>query len=250
MPKGQPKKRYSPEFKIKVIETMRKEGLSHKEAARRFEILAHDAVAKWERIYLEEGKEGLYIERRGRKSTGRPKKLKKEVEEDLIAEVQRLRAENAYLKKIECLGFRKGTAREKSQVIWELRHEFKVWLLIDVAGIPRSTYYYYSKQFDSPKPDKYADIKAEIRRIYDESKGRYGYRRITKELKKKFVINHKTVQKLMRKMGIFCRVRMHKYNSYKGDVGKIAPNLLERDFKADKLKLDGLSPVDYRHKAA
>ena len=38
----------------------------------------------------------------------------------------------------------------------------------------------------------------------------------------------------MRKMGIFCSVRMHKYNSYKGDVGKIAPNLLERNFKADK----------------
>ena len=119
-------------------------------------------------------------------------------------------------------------------MIWELRHEFKIWLLIDIAKIPRSTYYYYSKQFDSPKPDKYAEIKSEIRRIYDESKGRYGYRRITKELKKKYVINHKTVQKLMRKMGIFCRVRMHKYNSYKGSVGKIAPNLLERDFKADK----------------
>ena len=119
-------------------------------------------------------------------------------------------------------------------MIWELRHEFKIWLLIDIAKIPRSTYYYYSKQFDSPKPDKYAEIKSEIRRIYDESKGRYGYRRITKELKKKYVINHKTVQKLMRKMGIFCRVRMRKYNSYKGSVGKIAPNLLERDFKADK----------------
>lgn len=119
-------------------------------------------------------------------------------------------------------------------MIWELRHEHKIGLLIEIADIPRSTYYYYSKQFDHPKPDRYAEIKTEIRHIYDESKGRYGYRRITKELKKKFVVNHKTVQKLMRKMGIFCRVRMHKYNSYKGDVGRIAPNLLERDFKADQ----------------
>lgn len=119
-------------------------------------------------------------------------------------------------------------------MIWELRHEHKVGLLIDIAKIPRSTYYYYSKQFDNPKPDKYAAIKAEIRRIYDECKGRYGYRRITKELRNKYKINHKTVQLLMRKMGIFCRVRMKKYNSYRGDVGKIAPNLLERDFKADK----------------
>ena len=60
-------------------------------------------MRRWERIYLEEGPEGLYIERRGRKSTGRPKKLKPEVEEDLIAEVQRLRAENAYLKKLRAL---------------------------------------------------------------------------------------------------------------------------------------------------
>lgn len=104
MPKGQPNKRYTPEFKIKVVETMRDEKLSYKETAREFDIPQGDkTVATWERIYLEEGKEGLYIERRGRKSTGRPTKIKKEVEEDLIAEVQRLRAENAYLKKLNAL---------------------------------------------------------------------------------------------------------------------------------------------------
>ena len=103
MPKGQPNKRYTPEFKIKVVETMQKEHLSYREAARQFEIPNHTMVARWERIYLEEGAEGLSIERRGRKSTGRPAKLKTEVEEDLIAEVQRLRAENAYLKKLNAL---------------------------------------------------------------------------------------------------------------------------------------------------
>ena len=103
MPKGIPNKKYTAEFKIKVVETMRKEELSYREAARQFEIPDHKMVAKWERIYLEEGAEGLQIERRGRKSTGRPPKLKKEVEEDLIAEVQRLRAENAYLKKLNAL---------------------------------------------------------------------------------------------------------------------------------------------------
>jgi transposase InsO family protein len=120
-------------------------------------------------------------------------------------------------------------------VIWELRHEHKLVLLIDIAGIPRSTYYYYSKQFKADKPNKYAEVETEIRRIYDESKGRYGYRRITEKLRgTSYYVNHKTVQRLMRKMGIFCKVRMRKYNSYKGEVGKIAPNLLERDFKADK----------------
>ena len=103
MPKGIPNKRYTPEFKIKVVETMHKEKLSYRETARQFEIPDHKMVARWERIYLEEGAEGLCIDRRGRKSTGGQPKLKKEVEEDLISEVQRLRAENAYLKKLNAL---------------------------------------------------------------------------------------------------------------------------------------------------
>ena len=100
MPKGKPNKRYTPEFKIKVVETMHREKLSYRETARQFDI-SNSRVTAWERIYLEEGAEGLYIERRGRKSTGRPPKIKKE--ENLIAEVQRLRAENAYLKKLNAL---------------------------------------------------------------------------------------------------------------------------------------------------
>ncbi len=102
MPKGKPNKRYTPEFKIKVVETMHKEKMSSYEANREFDV-PRSVLQRWERIYLEEGKESFYIERRGRKSTGRPPKMKKEVEEDLIAEVQRLRAENAYLKKLNAL---------------------------------------------------------------------------------------------------------------------------------------------------
>ena len=104
MPKGIANKRYTGEFKQKVVETMMQEKLSYKEAARQFEVGDDKRVAAWERIYLEEGPEGLYIERRGRSSKGRPpKKLKPEVEEDLLAEVQRLRAENDYLKKLNAL---------------------------------------------------------------------------------------------------------------------------------------------------
>ena len=103
MSKGKPNKRYTPEFKIKVVKTMQEEKLSYHEAARQFDVRDHHSVARWERIYLEEGEEGFYVERRGRKSTGRSTKLKQKVEEDLIAEVQRLRAENAYLKKLNAL---------------------------------------------------------------------------------------------------------------------------------------------------
>ena len=86
-----------------VVETMQKEGLSYCEAARKFEVPSDTSVASWERIYLTEGAEGLAVERRGRGSKGRPAKLPSEVEEDLLAEVQRLRAENAYLKKLNAL---------------------------------------------------------------------------------------------------------------------------------------------------
>ena len=83
--------------------------------------------------------------------------------------------------------------------------------------------------------DKYKAAKAEITAIYHENKGRYGYRRITMELHRRgFSLNHKTVQRLMKEQGLVCHVRMKKYRSYKGEVGKIAPNLLKRDFHAEK----------------
>ena len=86
-----------------VVETMQEEKLSYSETARRFEVSSHCRIQNWEQIYLSEGPEGLAIERRGRGSKGRPRKLPKETEEDLIAEVQRLRAENAYLKLLQTL---------------------------------------------------------------------------------------------------------------------------------------------------
>ena len=83
--------------------------------------------------------------------------------------------------------------------------------------------------------DKYESVKEEITAIYHENKGRYGYRRITAELSnRKLPLNHKTVQRLMKEPGLVCRVRMKKYCSYKGEIGKIALNLLNQDFHADK----------------
>ena len=103
MPKGIADKRYTPEFKKMVIETMREKKLSYRETARRFEINSHHRIQDWERIYLTDGPEGFTVERRGRGSKGRPRKLSKEVEADLLAEVQRLRAENEYLKNLQAL---------------------------------------------------------------------------------------------------------------------------------------------------
>jgi len=103
MPKGVPNKRYTVEFKQNVIEHMIKNKLSYSETARIFEVNDHHRIQAWERVYLEEGAEGFKIERRGRGNKGRPRQLPKKVEEDLLAEVQRLRAENDYLKKLNAL---------------------------------------------------------------------------------------------------------------------------------------------------
>lgn len=104
---------------------------------------------------------------------------------------------------------------------------------MDIANLPRSTYYYHLKVID--KPDKYSTAKSEIMRIFHDNKERYGYRRITLELKKNgMLINHKTVARLMKQLNIACKVRIKKYKSYKGKVGKIAPNLINREFSAAK----------------
>jgi len=85
------------------------------------------------------------------------------------------------------------------------------------------------------RQDKYKEVKKKIEKIFDENKGRYGYRRITLELKNQgYPINHKTVSKLMKQIGLKCEVRMKHYRSYRGEVGKAAPNLLDRDFKASQ----------------
>jgi transposase-like protein len=109
--KGTKNKVYDLEFKLNVVERMLKEKLSYRETIRLFDLGKQGCggsfamLQRWERAYLEEGVEGLMKERRGKNNpkAGRPPKLDKAVEEDLIAEVQRLRAENEYLKKLHAL---------------------------------------------------------------------------------------------------------------------------------------------------
>ena len=103
MAAGRQNNRYTAEFKQEVIETMMREKMSYRETAREFNIKDHTRIMAWERIYLTEGPEGFAVERRGHGSTGRPRKLPQAVEEDLLAEVQRLRAENDYLKNLQAL---------------------------------------------------------------------------------------------------------------------------------------------------
>ena len=124
---GRKNKVYSAEFKIGVIMDMREHNLGYRETARKYRLVrqSESSVAsmlhRWERIYLEEGAEGLMKERRGRACSagvtrkGRPPKLDKKVEEDLIAENQRLRMEIEYLKKLDALVQKRLQEEKKKQ---------------------------------------------------------------------------------------------------------------------------------------
>lgn len=103
--------------------------------------------------------------------------------------------------------------------------------LLKVAGLARSTFYYQQAVLQAQ--DKYAEPKARIRELFAQHKGRYGYRRITMALRQAgMIVNHKTVQRLMKVMGLKSLVRPKKYRSYKGAVGRVAPNVLQRQFQA------------------
>ncbi|VFR31174.1 Mobile element protein [plant metagenome] len=105
--------------------------------------------------------------------------------------------------------------------------------MLRAAKLSRSTFYYHLKAQGAV--DQYAALKAKIRAIYTRHKGRYGYRRITATLRQAGqCVNHKTVQKLMQALGLKSLVRPKKYRSYRGEVGHVAPNLLARQFKADR----------------
>lgn len=97
----------------------------------------------------------------------------------------------------------------------------------------RSVYYYHLSAAQQAEP--YLEVRAQIKAIFHQHKGRYGYRRVHLELRnQEHYLNPKTVQKLMGQMKLKSTVRPKRYQSYKGTVGKIAPNQLSREFNAEK----------------
>lgn len=116
-------------------------------------------------------------------------------------------------------------------MVQELRRKYPLLLLLSIAQLPRATFYYHLKL--QGKPDKHKELKQKVKDIFHEHRGRYGYRQITLALRNEGIIcNHKLVYKLMKEQGLICKVRMKRYNSYRGEVGEVAPNLLDRNFEA------------------
>ena len=124
--------------------------------------------------------------------------------------------------------------RRKTEIVQELMTEFSLDILLKAIKLARSTYYYHLKQLD--KPDKDQELKAEIQSIFIEHKGNYGYRRVHLELRNRgYLVNHKRVQRLMKVLNLQAKMRQkRKYSSHKGDVGKKAENLIQRQFEGSK----------------
>ncbi len=118
------------------------------------------------------------------------------------------------------------------QAVVSLKADHPLGLLLEVAGIARSTFFYHQARL--AEPDPLAGSKTAVTDAFLAARGRYGHRRVhTVVTREGFQVARKTILKLMRQLGLFCHVRRRRrYNSYAGEVGKIAPNLLRRNFTA------------------
>ena len=121
----------------------------------------------------------------------------------------------------------------KVRTLIALKADFPLPVLLQVAGIARSTFFYHQARLQAPDPQD--ALKTAVTETFEDNHGRYGHRRIHTELAKQgWTVAKKTVLKLMRELGLVCKVRRKKrYNSYQGEQGTIAPNLLNRKFNTE-----------------
>lgn len=225
--KSMGKELFSEELKLAVVQYVL-EGHTRKEASEKF-CVSCTPIEKWVNLYKLHGAKGLL----SRNLVGRQKGFDGEFRLKVLQYKQEHHLSCTQTAMHFCLDVVTVCRWEKKFQKEGARGLMKKAALLKLAGIPRSTYYYHSRKANAV--DKYAKERAEITAIYQENQGRYGYRRIGMELRNRgFCLNHKTVQKLMKESGLKCMVRMKKYRSYRGEVGKIAPNLLARDFHAER----------------
>ncbi len=194
------KRYYSVEFKLKVIQAIKKGQCSAEAACFRFDIPSSGIISQWLQRFEKQGIDGLLLKPKGRPSMklNSPKMppTPKTEEERLRYRILELEAENAMLKKVA--GTQPTKNAEKAVIVNALRSRFPLELLLRLIGLARSSFFYHLK----PKSDKNVAISQQIEEIYRKNDENYGYRRITLELRKYLIINHKRVQAIMQRLGL------------------------------------------------
>lgn len=239
-------KKYTFQFKLSMVELYLSSEVSYQELALSQGISNPSLIVKWVNDFRIAGPDALRPKKKGRKKTLDIRECKKpskydgekpvdtsaEHVKELEDELLKLRIENAYLKELRRLRLEEETLLKKQQrIVHSLRGQFKLKDILAVVGFPKATYMYWQKRFDRENPDK--QLEDEITKIHIENKD-YGYRRVYRELRnRKIFVNKKKVQRIMQKLCFqvtsFTR-KSRRYNSYKGNVGKIAPNRINRRF--------------------
>ncbi|WP_314549344.1 IS3 family transposase [uncultured Gemella sp.] len=228
---------YPAELKLDIINEVLILGNSIVATSLKYALPNHGLLCNWISKFKENGYNIL------EKPKGRPSKMKnnKKIEknelskvEQLEKELEYLRAENAVLKKLREIRLKQSQTKRKTKIVEELKETHRLNILLKILGLSRSSYYYTKNKEDKDKKNK--SIEEAIKSIQEKNKLRYGYRRVTSELRNMgFLVNHKKVLRLMRKLDVLSFVRpTRKYNSYKGETGKIADNIIDRDFFASE----------------
>ncbi|MDD3224914.1 MAG: IS3 family transposase [Clostridium sp.] len=237
---------YTFEYKLHVVELYISSEVSYQELALSEGINNNALIAKWVNDFRIAGLDALRPKKKGRKKSVDLSNKKKDITlseaapvdtsagrvKQLEDELLKLRIENAYFKRTEETAFRGGSSSEKTaRIVHSLRGEFKLKDILAVVSFPKSTYMYWQKRFDRENPDK--ELESKILEIRSANKD-WGYRRVYGELRKqKYLVNKKKVQRIIHKYNLqvtsFTR-KSRKYSSYKGKVGKVAPNRIHRRF--------------------
>ena len=106
--------------------------------------------------------------------------------------------------------------------------------MLDKLELPKSTYYRYAGG-KNPKPDRWVEVRPLVRDIFSRTPNGMGYRQVMMALRAEWglAISGKTVLKLMREEGLRCRIRRKRYDSYRGEQGNAARNILNRNFATE-----------------
>lgn len=216
-----------------------KNGESIRQVSLDIRLINYKTALDWVKKYDTEGEQSIQDTYPRKNYLNEDERYKKMIDKKLMEENERLKAEIDFLKKSQSLAkkLEELTTKEKVKVVNELRIKYELKVLLEMADIPLSVYYYQLNAIKN-KVNKYEEIEKEIDYLYlEKHKKRIGYQRIYIELKNQGVkIGKNKVLEIMRKKGYVKqnKINYRRYNSYKGDLRGVKENVLNQDFKATK----------------